>query len=622
MSHRGPDDDGIYINQNSGFFVGIGNRRLSIVDLTKAGHQPMVNEANDIWLVYNGELYNNSELRKDLERRGHIYHSRTDTETILHAYEEYGLDCFRLFNGMFAIALYDTRRDIVILARDRMGIKPLYYWSDQRTTIFASELKTLLTNPDVPREVDPVALDLYLSLYYIPSPYCMLRNVRKLEPGHYAIIDRSGLRVQEFWRAQLGSALEPRLTPNQQIEQTRAVLEDAVRRQMVSDVPVGVLLSGGIDSTIIAGIAARQSSTPLETFAVGYTNISSESRDFNNDDLRYARQVSRQLGTNHHEIMLSDQELPALLPQLVTQLDEPFCESTSPAIYAVARLAHKHGVKVVLTGDGSDELFGGYAWYESARRLDRYERILGIRPALSILRRLPHSQHTDFKVHDLIAKIGQPSTQKYRLIYHLLTRAERQALLSQDLVQQLRGNAWERVLAPFIDQPAPLPDRLAFADLHLWVRELFNPRLDRIAMMCSVESRVPFQDNRVIDFALGLSTNEKIRSGTHKYLLKQAFRDVLPQEVLLRKKNAFVGPMNQWLRNGLREFALDTLSSERVAAYGLLDPTQVAQLTYKVLHDQNSQLIPVVWTLLVLQMWCELYLGRPQSVLMNEVSNA
>jgi asparagine synthase (glutamine-hydrolysing) len=625
MKHRGPDDGGVFVDRRDGFAVGLGNRRLSIIDLSAAGHQPMCNETADVWLVYNGELYNNAELRSTLENRGHIYRSRIDTETIIHTYEEFGLECFKKLNGMFALALYDIRRRRVVLARDRMGIKPLYYRSDGRTFVFASELKTLLIHPHVPREVNLQALDLYLSLYYVPSPFCILRDVHKLLPGHYTLIDEGGSRTQEFWKPIREPNPTNKLSEIHFATQTKAIVEDAVRRQIVSDVPVGVLLSGGIDSTIIGSITQRHTTQRLRSFSVGYADASlktQEVQELINEDLNYARLVSKWLGTDHHEVVLHGEQLPDLLPRLIAQLDEPFCEATSPAIYAVACLARQHGVKVVLTGDGSDELFGGYAWYESARRLDRYEQLPGLRFGLSVLSHFPLGRRTRLKVQDLCLKAGQPPTQKYRLIYHLMTTAERHVLIAPDLANQLQDNLWEQVVTPFIDGHTPLPYRLAYADLNLWVRELFNPRIDRMTMMCSVEARVPFQDNQVLDFALKLPINMKIRRGQNKYLLRRAFQSILPPAVLTRPKRSFVGPMSIWLRGGLRELALDLLAPSQLARFGLLAPKTVTPLVRQVIQGQSDENVPIVWMLLTLQLWCEAYLNQTQPTSPSEVACA
>ncbi|HEX2914873.1 MAG TPA: asparagine synthase (glutamine-hydrolyzing) [Chloroflexia bacterium] len=624
MIYRGPDNGGIYIDQNEDLSIGLGNRRLSIQDLSEAGNQPMQNQSGSVHLVYNGELYNNIELRSDLERRGYLYHSKTDTETILHSYEAYGIESLKRFNGMFALALYDKQRGRLILARDRMGIKPLYYWCDGEQIIFASELKTLLIHPAIPREIDREALDLYLSLYYVPSPFSIIKGIKKLMPGQFVIFSKDNFNINSFW--------EPRLEPTslnsydekQLINQTRTTLQDAVKRQMVADVPIGVLLSGGIDSTVVAGIAQQNTTDPILSFAAGYTDSTldaEENSKFNNDDLKYAQLVSRKLGTIHHEIILDGKDLPELLPRFVSQLDEPVCESTSPAIYAISKLARESGTKVLLSGDAGDELFGGYEWYSGARRLELYEKIPALHVALKMLQYLPLSDLTHFKAQDLLKKIKQPYLHKYRLIYSLLNSSDRYSLFNSNYFNINRSSSgiWEQVIGQYINSnpQAEFAHLLSYTDLNLWVRELFNPRLDRISMMCSVEARVPFQDNNVVDFALNLPMYTKIKGSESKYLLRSAFRHLIPDSVLNRKKQAFVGSMNLWLQGGLRELVTDMLAPSQINRFGILNPQKAESLVKNVLVDKREELVPVVWMLLTLQLWCDSYLRQPNLSCVN-----
>jgi asparagine synthase (glutamine-hydrolysing) len=604
IEHRGPDDHGIYLANSPSLSVGFGSQRLSILDLSPAGHMPMQNEAGDVTLAYNGEIYNHHELRADLQQRGFRYRSHTDTETLLHAYEAFGLDCLSRLNGMFAAAIHDRRSDRVILARDRMGIKPLYYCWDGHRLLFASELKALLGLPHVPKRINRQALDVYLSLGYVPAPLSLIEGVTSLPAGHYVELHNGELQTRAFWNEGYRVAALSERTDDELIALTRQTLEDAVRRQLMSDVPVGVLLSGGLDSTIITALAQKHHDRPLDTFAVGFASASLDGsiNDDYNADRHYAALAAQRLGTRHHEVLLRDDLLLAeLLRDLVRSLDEPVWEASFVSIFLLCRLAREHGVKVVLSGDGSDELFAGYSWYRGAQRLLMYERLPLLHAALPTIAHVFGRRELGKKARELQTTLHGSATVRYRANYDHFSAEEKRRLLgaasSPDPVDAL--------LAPLLERAGgSLVEQFSFADLKLWVGEHFNQRIDRMSMACSVEARVPFQDNAVVDLALGIACARKMKGGEHKYLLRRAFADILPPEILNRPKRPFAAPQHSWLREGLRGVTGELLSPERIAAAGLLDPAAVEQVYQRYLSGEEIH--PHKLSILVMfQIWCE-----------------
>lgn len=612
MEHRGPDDHGIYVSRDQHPSVGLGSQRLSILDLSPAGHMPMSNPAGDVIVSYNGEIYNHLELRGDLERRGYRYRSRTDTETVLYAYEAFGAGALPRLNGMFALAIYDQRKRQLILARDRMGIKPLYYYWDGCTFAFASELKALLTLPQIERRVDPRALDAYISLGYVPAPYTMIRGISKLQPGHYLVLEGQRLHTHEFWHASYQAGDGARQSDAELIQATRERVEQAVRSQLMSDVPVGVLLSGGLDSSIVAAVAQRHHDGPVQTFSIGFESYDGAPVDAHfNLDRDYARSVAQQLGTRHHEVLLvDDRALGETLRSLVQALDEPVWEGSFVSIYLLCKLARAHGVKVVLTGDGSDELFGGYLWYRGAQRLLLYDRVPLLEHALPLLMQLPPESELGRKARDLKRKLRASPLARYRANYDHFSAGEKQSLLG---IARPVGepDAVDELIAPLLRQVrGELPEQFSFVDLRLWVGEHFNQRLDRMSAACSVEARVPFQDNAVVDLALSIPMSRKIRGSEQKYLLRRAFADIVPPEVLQRPKRPFAAPQHHWLRRGLREWSSDLLSTERIREYGLLDPSQVqALMADRTATDEDR--VQRLSILVMLQLWCETFLAAP-----------
>jgi asparagine synthase (glutamine-hydrolysing) len=605
LIHRGPDQGGTYFSPAAPLGVGLATRRLAILDLSAAGSQPMATPDGAVCIAYNGEIYNEPELRRELAAQGYAYRSESDTETVLYAYHAYGLKMFPQLNGMFAVAIFDRPRQRVILARDRMGIKPLYYHWDGRRLAFASELRPLLRCAGIAAEPDADGLDLYLTCGYMPSPFSLIRGVRKLPPGSYLVLGADGaITIEQFWMPPY-----PERRPRAELAaEVRDTIHDAVRRQMRSDVPVGVLLSGGVDSTIVATSAALQTEHPLSTFSIAFKSAGSPIDAMYNADSHFARRVAAAIGATHHEIVCDDSsDVPGLLSELAGGLDEPVWEPSFVSIYLMSRLAREHGVKVLLTGDGSDELFAGYPWIAGAWRQEQYGRIPFVRALLPLATRvIPADSAIAGHARNLRAFMDTDELARYEWLYAVFDQTERLALT---------GHHWSRTReSPLAKLLGPLQaggagcsraDTMARLDLALWVREHFNQRLDRMTMLNSIEARVPFQDDTVVDLALRLPFSAKAWAGHPKKLLRDAFRHEIPEFVLRRPKRPFAAPAWAWGVGALRSFATSTLTEERVRWAGLVDPVAAQRALAATESQRQDRGTTKLWTLLMLQLWAE-----------------
>jgi asparagine synthase (glutamine-hydrolysing) len=593
LRHRGPDDEGYYEDNH----VGLAVRRLSIIDL-HTGQQPISNEAGDIWVVYNGEIYNFQEVRAALEQRGHIFKTQTDTEIIVHAYEEYGDGCVTHFNGMFAIALWDAREHRLLLARDRLGIKPLYYWSGAGKLVFASELKALTLHPDVPRQVDLAALDLFLTLEYIPAPRTIYRDVCKLLPGHLLVVEKGTRKITQYWDV-----------PYQPVGQSEAecaeilsdLIKESVRLRLISDVPLGAFLSGGIDSSTVVGYMSQNMNQPAQTFSIGFD-------DDTYNELPYAEAVAKHFGTHHHvERLRSDHT--DLTEQLVRHFDEPFADTSLFPTYLVSKLASRH-VKVVLSGDGGDELFAGYDTY-LAEKLDRYYGRLP-RP----LRQQAFPKFAGWlpprpAKKGLINKVKRmveggaldPALQHTRWMM-FLNSSEKSLLYRSDLQAALRDDATTEFFRGYFEK-ASCFDRLAqqqYVDIKTYLADDILTKVDRMSMAASIEARVPLLDYRIVEFALNLPAAMKLRGGRTKSILRQAVKNVVPQLVLEKPKEGFSIPMKHWLRTSLRPMMLDLLSQAALQKHGYFDHQVVAQWIQEHLAGRANH-SHRLWALMVFEMW-------------------
>ncbi|HKQ09032.1 MAG TPA: asparagine synthase (glutamine-hydrolyzing) [Blastocatellia bacterium] len=624
MVHRGPDDAGIYLSDDRR--VGLGNRRLSIIDLSPAGHIPMANEDGRVWIAYNGEVYNHERLRPRLVAQGHTFRSRTDTETILHLYEARGLDFVHALEGDFAIAIWDANAQRLLLARDRVGVKPLYYTRAGGRLIFASEIKAILEHPAVTRDLDEEALYHYLTFLTTPAPLTLFAGIRKLPAGCMLTCDARGeVEVTRYWDAIVPRA-EASLIADEEAVSARllGLLNDAVEKRMMSDVPFGVFLSGGVDSTANVALMARLMSRPVSTYTVGFRDQPEDS------EIDEARAVAREYATDHHEVMITQQELIDFLPDLIYHQDEPIADPVCVPLYYVAKLARRSGTTVVQVGEGADELFCGYQDYKRYLRLyDRAWRHLARLPRFlrqpasglgqTVLRRmaagLPSRWHK--MVPDLLRRMaaGEPLFWSGAFIFdevykhQLFTPAAMQQLAAHESFNGDAPSSYpvvradlERLLAanPQADQL----ERMIYLDLKLRLPELLLMRVDKMTMATSVEARVPFLDHELVEFAMSLPRHLKLRNGETKYILKRALKGVIPDRVLQRRKQGFGAPINQWMLDRMGSFVEHTLLNSSLRERGLFDYDFIARL----LAEHRSGRVNYsffLWSLLNLSLWYE-----------------
>jgi asparagine synthase (glutamine-hydrolysing) len=594
MVHRGPDDEGIVQFDR----VALGMRRLSIIDV-EGGHQPMHNEDSTVWVVQNGEIYNHLELRKQLIAAGHSFNTQSDTEVLVHGYEEWGEKVVQRLNGMFAFAIYDPRRDSVFLARDRMGIKPLHYAIDGDRLVFASELKALLRDPALRKGIDPAALDDYLAYEFVPSPGSIVRGIKKLAPGHTLTwsVARSTHEVRRYWSPQLnvdgaggrGKGIEM----EEECQRLLSTLRESVRKELISDVPLGVFLSGGIDSSAVAAMMT-QLGGEVKSFSVGFAD-----RSF--DESAHARLVAKHLGTEHHELMLEPGMLLELVPRLPDLLDEPLGDASIIPTYLLSEFTRRH-VKVALGGDGGDELFAGYPTLQAHRLAGYYlkaPRLLREGLVEPVVRRLPVSRGNlsfDFRAKRFVNGAAYPTSERHQRWMGSFDREARTALLARDARSQERDVA----------EGDPL-NQVLLLDMRNYLENDILVKLDRASMMASLEGRVPLLNNDFVEYATQLPLNMKLRGLRTKFLLKRALRGILPNSILNRSKKGFGIPVAHWFRGPLKEQLLSVLSPERIAREGFFDRAEVKRLLDDHLEgrrDNRKQL----WTLFAFEMWHDGYL--------------
>ncbi len=606
ISHRGPDGHGL---QEDGVAF-LGHRRLSIIDVA-GGQQPMFNETGSVWITYNGEVFNHASLRPDLEKAGHQYTTRCDTETIVHAYEQYGRACVDHFRGMFAFAIWDAERRRLFCARDRLGIKPLYYFVNDRIFAFASEIKALLRLPEISAQVDETLLPEYLLFGYLSDESTLFRGIRKLMPGHTLTLDAGTgrLEIQRYWDVPEPGAIEHR-SDEEWIRECRERLEETVRLRLMSDVPLGMFLSGGVDSSAIAALMKRLRTEPVKTFAVGY-------REAAYSELSYARHVSEAIGTDHHEIVIGMDDFFNSLPRLIWHEDEPIAWPSSLSLYFVSRLASEH-VKVVLTGEGSDELFAGYHRYQhylsNRRWADLYGAVTpdGLRGAIrtsihdsgllsaNLRRKL---QHTFLGRENSVASLHLDN------FYGAFSAAERQSLLTDPALAA--QDPYATFLSYWNSRHGSVLSQMLYADQKTYLVELLMKQ-DQMSMASSIESRVPFLDHPFVEFAARVPNHLKIRNGAGKYILKRAVEDLLPHEIIYRKKMGFPTPVRDWLLEEGAEplFALLLDRKRLLAEYVNLDFVEdLIKRQRSGAEDATDRL----WRLLNLQLWGDIFVtGRSE----------
>ena len=603
LTHRGPDDEGLWVGPD----VGLGMRRLAIIDLA-GGRQPMLNEDDTLHLVLNGEIYNFRELREDLIRRGHRFRTRSDTEVILHLYEEVGEDCVTWLRGMFAFALWDAPRRILLLARDRMGKKPLYYWHRGGLFLFASEIKALLCHPAVPRDLDWEAFHHYLAFGYTPADRSIFAGIVKLPPGHAATLQNGALTSRRYWALPDGKSLAAsRLSVGEVAARVRHELREAVRLRLESDVPLGVFLSGGIDSSVVVASMREVTGQRIATFSIGFGRAASSF-----DELPYARMVARRFETDHTEEVL-EPKVADLLPTIVHHFDEPFGDSSAIPTFVVAQATARH-VKVVLSGIGGDETFAGYPRYLGLRLSERYARLprwLRSIPGAVVPRLIPEteaSRNWGDWARRFVNGGDRPLPDRYLGWTRFFDEADLMRLATPALRERWQANVEAAQRAAFADHAYNDPVDGAFRiDLSTYLPDDLLVMADRMSMAHSLELRAPFCDHLVVEESLRIPPRMKIPGFRLKGLLKTAFADVLPPQVLSHRKQGFMIPLGRWLRTDLRDMMADLLSPGRVRGRGLFQPDAVETLTREHLSGGRSH-SDRLWTLMMVELWMRDYL--------------
>ncbi len=600
IHHRGPDEDGFYLNEG----VGLAMRRLAIIDL-KSGQQPIHNADRTAWIVYNGEIYNYRELRKDLESRGHRFYTDSDTEAIVHAYDEWGTDCPKYLRGMFALAIWDERNKSLFLARDRVGKKPLLYAEVNGKLVFGSEFMALLRHPEVSRDVNHEAIHHYLSFICVPAPLTAFAAIKKLPPGHWLLWKNGEVKIERYWQLDFSHKIS--IGEEEAGERVVDLLRDAVRVRLMSEVPLGAFLSGGIDSSAVVALMAQESSEKVKTFSIGF-----EEQDFS--ELHHARRVAEHVGTDHHEFIVKPDAME-ILPTLVEHYGEPFADSSAIPSYYVSRETRKH-VTVALNGDGGDECFAGYERYAGMNVAQRYVRLLPSAIRNGVIRNLanalPQAQSRKNpirKAQRFFEAASLSPVQRYLRWISAFSEQAKQELYSDQFRNETA--VWSTIgfIEPWFAQAngAGIVDASLLTDTMTYLPNDLLVKMDIASMTVSLEARSPFLDHHLMEFAASLPEHLKLRGMTTKYLLKQVLKRFVPEENLTRAKMGFGIPIGQWFRGSMQSFLRETVLSDKALSRGLFKRERVQQMVDhhvagKVDHDQR------LWSLLMLELWFERFI--------------
>ncbi len=594
---RGPNDSGQFVRGR----VGIGMRRLSIIDV-EGGQQPIPNEDESLWIVFNGEIFNHEPLQRDLLKRGHRFRSRSDTETVLHLFEEEGPACLRHFRGMFAIAIWDERKQSLFIARDRLGIKPLHYHFDGCRFVFGSEIKSVLAHPDVPNGLDWTGIDAFFTYGYIPAPLTAYRGIRKLEPGHYLIVDDRGLRLEKYWDL----AMQPKLTAPAEDLAVEFIdrFRESVRMRLLAEVPLGAYLSGGVDSSLLVAMMAGESASPVNTFTVGFGGGTGAFMD----ERPFAREISERYQTVHHEFEVRP-EVEEAIDVAVDAFDEPFADDSLVPTHHICALAKLH-VTVALTGLGGDEAFAGYERYLGFRLSEMAQsaplRLL-LRAATPLVQALREGRGGGYRVNHLkrfVDASSLPPSERWQRYHALFPADARRALYAPGMERDIDFETVDRAGRRHFDAcdaDDPL-DRALYQDIKMYLPDDILALTDRVGMWHSLELRVPFVDHTLLEFCARIPTNLKIRRGQKKYLLREAARPFVPTSVLNHRKQGFAAPMASWLRGALRPMIDRELSKEAISDVGVLRFAEARALV--TAHQERRSLNDKqVFALLMFQRW-------------------
>lgn len=614
MKHRGPDDEGVYLGMRideDKFCVGLGHRRLSIIDLSVNGRQPMSNEDGSVWIVYNGEVYNFIEIREDLIKKGHQFKSHTDSEVIIHLYEEKGRECVNYLRGMFAFAIWDEKKKTLFAARDRLGIKPFYYYFDNEKLIFASEAKSILRSGKINAQVNKSVIDAYLTFGYVPAPQTMFDGIKKLQPGYSFICDKRGIFIEKYWDI---DEIEQGQDKGEKyyIEQFRDILDDCVRMRLISDVPLGVFLSGGLDSSTVVGLMSKMTNgTPVKTFCVGY-------KDKQASELEYARIVAKRFNTEHHEFCLEPTDFYEFIPKLVWHFDEPVAEAAAIPLYFISKLAGEH-VTVLLSGEGADELFAGYPIYKYMNVIENY-------------RIIPRFLRKNFFNHVLKGLICSEKKSNKYLQWSELPIELRYAGVSTEITDNFKSSFYSQdFLKNFSQGYSPavyfseyyrnvknkdLLTKMLYIDTKVWLPDDLLIKADKMSMATSVELRVPFLDYKMVEFAMSVPSKYKIKNWTNKYLLKKAVEGFLPKEIIYRKKKGFPVPINAWFKGDFSEKVADVLLDPRSKKRGYFNSEYISKVV-KLHKDGKEDYSKLLFSLLILEIWHRVFIDNNSSYLLS-----
>lgn len=594
LVHRGPDDSGIFLDDD----VSLGHQRLSIIDLSEKGRQPMYNEDNSIHITYNGEIYNFKEIREELEKKGHEFYSNTDTEVIIHAYEEYGKDCVNLFNGMFAFGIWNSNEKKFFLARDRLGIKPLFYYFDKDKFIFASEIKAILEYP-LEREIDLDALNSFFTLKYIPGPKTIFKNIFKLQPGHLMTFKNGNFSAKKYW--------DLMYKPEEKSEDyySKKILElmtDTVRKMLISDVPLGVLLSGGIDSSLITGIMSEVMEDPVRTFSVGFET--DENTGY--DELIYTRKISDLFGTEHYEKILTSEEMIKMLPKVIQQMDEPMGDLASIPTYLISRVA-KEGVKVVLSGEGGDELFGGYRYYILSKFAPCYFSFPRIMK--NFINKAALQLPISTRIKQLIKTLSLSSDVKQSMEWAVVFDDDDRKNLFTDYVKDQTDLENKYVLQQYKEKIKKFDylNKVFYMDIKVRLPDELLVKVDRASMMASLEARVPYLDHRMVELSSKIPGSLKIKNFSTRYIQKKVAMKILSKDIIYRKKHGFDIPTKEWFNNELRDYVNQTLENKELYRY--LNRDYVEKII-KSHRDGKENYNSQICALLSFGVWYGLYMAE------------
>jgi asparagine synthase (glutamine-hydrolysing) len=602
LSHRGPDDEGLYIKGN----VGLGHRRLSVIDLSQFAHQPMSNEDGTIWIVYNGEIYNFPALREDLIKRGHVFRSRSDTETIIHLYEEHGTGCLKYLRGMFAFAIWNDKDKSLFLARDRIGKKPLYYMHSKDSFAFASEIKSILWDDNFQRKPDYTAIHHYLTYQYVPSPWTAFEGIKKLPAAHYLVLKNGNIEVKRYWKL----SYLPKHTIKEKDLKAEIIerLKEAVRIRLISDVPLGAFLSGGIDSSTVVALMSGIMKEPVKTFSIGF-------KEEKYNELGYARMIAEKFRTDHTEFIVEPKAVE-ILDKLVWHYNEPFADSSAIPTYYVSKLAREH-VTVILNGDGGDENFAGYGRYKANQVSGFMHSFVPLplaRLVYPLVRLIPHGKDPDnffWRLKRFLQEYtNTPELRNAQWLCHFTTEMKEDIYTDDFLCRFANTDSFELILNRCGEAEADsFLDRVLYADVMMYLPDDLLVKVDVASMANSLEARSPFLDHEFMEFAAGIPAEMKLKGLTTKYILKEALRNILPDEVLFREKMGFGVPIDYWFRNELKGMVYDTLLSEKAVSRGYFKKESIK----KILDEHVSEKWNWhnhIWNLLMLELWHRMFIDE------------